>query len=238
MNLKDMLNQMLGEAGFLEKAAFAGSTDPDDKQMVAIANRVAQSTLEFYNWSSLIKNYTIKIVADPSDPDQAQIAYPLPADFSNMVADSAWEVDGSRRVDLPTPQGRWYMYKFSAWSDGGTIRARIMYPNIEIYSPQIGDEFQFAYESKYPVISVDGTPKQYFTQDDDSFALEDELLIKGTLAKWGQTKMMPQAGEWKMEYMQDMNSAIGRDAGGRTVGGANRESRYDCRSPYTPLYLP
>ena len=234
MNLKEILNQTLGESGFLEKAAFAGSSDPDDKQMVAISNRMAQSILEFYNWSTLIKNHIITITESAGVP---QISYPLPADFSNLIADSVWEVDGSRRVELPTAQGRWYMYKFSAYSDGGTIRARIMYPNIEVYSPQIGDQFEFAYESKFPVISSSGTPKQFFTQDDDTFALDDEVLIRGILSKWGQTKMMPQAQEWKQEYMQDMNAAIGRDSGGRTVGGRSSDKSFiESRQPYYPLY--
>ena len=64
LNLKQILNSVLGESGFLEKTAFAGSSDSDDKQMVAIANRMATSVLEFYNWSTLINDFSLTITTN------------------------------------------------------------------------------------------------------------------------------------------------------------------------------
>lgn len=241
LNLKQILNSVLGESGFLEKTAFAGSSDSDDKQMVAIANRMATSVLEFYNWSALINDFSLTITTNggtmTDDGSGTKTSYALPADFSNLIPDSAWEVDGSRRIELPTSQSRWYMYKFSAYSDGGTIRARIMGDQIEVYNPQLGDSFNLAYISEYPVVSAGAVPQKYFVQDDDLFVLDEEVLIKGIQWKWGHAKMMPQWQDWKQDYLSDMNAAIGRDTGGRTIGGmAQDQSLIESRQPYYPLY--
>jgi hypothetical protein len=237
MNLRDILNSVLGESGFLTKPAFASSSDQDDKQMIFIANRMAHEMMEWADWSVLKKSFKINPngEAGGSTPD-ANGRYPLPTDFLSLVADSAWETDGSRRVEFPTPPNRWFMYKFSTFSDGGTLRARIYGDAIELHDTP-ADEFEFEYISKYPILDASGASKQYFTLDDDEFLLDDESLIKGIQSKWAKAKMMPQADEWKMDFLMSMNKAKARDTGGRTIGGvSNERSWWDSRRPYYPLY--
>jgi hypothetical protein len=229
MTLIQILNAVLAESGFLERTSFAASADVDDKQMIAIANRVANTIVDFYKWSALLEEHTITMTSDK--------VYPLPADYAEIVPDSVWETDGSRRVELPTPDGRWYMYKFSAYSDGGTLRARLMGNNIELYDVQPGESFAFEYRKKSAITDSGDVTKLAFDNDNDKWILEPEMLIRGIQAKWGHAKMMPQYQEWKRDFMEEMNSAIGRDAGGRTIGGYAQDKAYiDSRSPYYPLY--
>lgn len=196
--------------------------------MVAIANRVATSIIDFYPWSGMLSAHTITMTS--------ATVYPLPDDYKEIIPDSVWELDGSRQVELPTPDNRWYMYKFSAFSDGGVRRAKLRGKTIELYDPQPGESFSFEYQSNSAITSSDSTPKSSFTNDNDLWTLDPEMLIKGIQAKWGHAKMMPQFQKWEQDFMQEMNSAIGRDAGGRTVGGTNDESMWDRKSPYYPLY--
>jgi hypothetical protein len=227
MNLVAILNAVLGEAGFLERTSFADSPDPDDKQMVHMANRVVEDIRTFYPWSSLVKTHHVDIVT-------GQDRYPLPADYYSVVADSAWETDGSRKCDFPVPRNRWFMYKFSSLTDAGTIRARLYGDEIELHDPSVSTGFDLEYVTRYLVTDSGGNPKPAFTKDTDLFILEDDMLIKGVMAKWGMTKMMPQTQEWKREYMDELRYQVGRDNSAQTIGGVG--PRVDRRSPYYPLW--
>jgi len=126
------------------------------------------------------------------------------------------------------------MYKFSPYSDGGTLRARFYGDKIEVRDVQGGDSFRFEYMSSYAIRDSIGDPQRVFSQDTDTWLLDDQLLILGVQAHWAQTKLMPQYEQWYANYMKKMAEAIGRSAGSRTLGGVGRPERYD---PYTPLYV-
>ena len=229
MELLQILNNVLTQSGFLEKASFSNNADPDDKQMMSIANRVVYEIFNFYDWSAMRQPYTFTMVT-------GQTQYQLPADYQSIVPDSAWETDGSRKVDLPVPNGRWYLYKFSAFSDGGTLRARFYADKIEIYDAEGGEEFSIEYITKFAVKQSNGDLVEFFTNDLDTWILDDQLLILGIQAHWQQAKLMPSAPEHFSNYYKKMAEAIGRDAGGQTIGGVG--GLYGNRSPYTKLYLP
>jgi hypothetical protein len=143
LSLKEIINSVLSESGFLEKPTYTGSSDIDDRQMVSIANRVASDTIEWCQWSGNIEQAEIVMT-------EATV-YPLPEALLSIVPDSMWEADGSRPVMMPTPESRWYMYKFSTLSDAGIIRARISGTNIEIYAPEPGEKILYAYLTKFPI---------------------------------------------------------------------------------------
>ena len=232
MDLRTILNNVLAQSGFLQKASFASGTDPDDVQMMAIANRAAYEIMNFYPWSVLSETFTLVMTETLGVPDTV---YALPSNFQSVIADSAWETDGSRKVDLPTPTNRWYLYKFSSFSDGGTIRARFYGDTIEIHDPSPGESINFEYTVNTPITDSLAAPKEQFTLDTDLFLMDDQLLVLGTQAHWQQTKLMPQYQEHMVNYRMKMNEAIGRDAGAQTIGGV---SRLTNRSPYTPLWIP
>lgn len=234
MDLKSILNEVLGQSGFLQKGSFAGSTDVDDIQMVSIANRAIYEIKSFVGWSIMKATETIVMTETGGVPDTR---YELPVNFFSMTPDSVWETDGSRKVELPVPEGRWFMYKYTAFSDGGTIRARIYGNEIEIHDPEPGESFNFEYIIRDPIIDSGGDPKERFTADSDSPLIDNQLVILGIQAHWSETKMLPQAEKWMLNFRAKMNEAIGRDSSGKTIGG-NDNSRdwLRSRSPYYPLY--
>jgi hypothetical protein len=229
MNLKDMLNQVLAQSAFLQRAGFFGSTDPDDLQMVAIANRVVQEIRDMYNWEILRNRFTI-IMQDGVE------RYNLPDDFKAYVPNSGWQDEGSRQIELPVPDGRWYMYQNSAYSDGGTYRCRLSGNQIEVFEPDPGQKIVFFYISDSTVESQLGVRKPLFTEDEDNYIMDDQMLILGIQAHWAETKLLPQAQAWKTNYRAKVNEQIGITTGGRTIGGFTRGSRYDKDSPYYPLW--
>jgi len=226
MNLKQILNAVLTESGFLEKPAFTSSADPDDKQMVSVANRVAYQTMNFFNWTGLRKTWNLTMTAATT--------YPIPDDFQCFVSDSYFQRESLRRVEFPVPDSRWFSYKYGIDEGSGIIRARKYGSNLEIPNPEPGEPLQFEYTTKYPITDSGGVPKQQFTNDTDLWLLDDEILILGIQTKWGQNKLLPQYEEWGMEYRAKMNEAIARDVGSRTIGG--RMAGRKLPSPYYPLY--
>jgi hypothetical protein len=230
MNLVTILNQVLLQSGFLERGSFVSSADPDDKQMVAIANRAAYEIMNYFPWPKQRKTFTVTLNA-------GQTRYTLPTDFQSLVPDSAWEQDGERQVEFPVPDRRWFMYKFTNWSDGGTLRVRMYGNEIEVHDDADGETFNFEYISKWVVKAQDGTPKELFSEDTDTFDLDDQLLILGIQAHWQQAKLMPSYQEHFANYYRKMSEAIGRANGGRTIGGTGR-GHMTSDSPYYPLWRP
>jgi len=228
MNLKDILNNTLAQSGFLERGSFTTASDPDSLQMVAIANRAAYEIRDYFKWTELRKQAEINI-----QPGQSR--YQLPADFQDLVPNSAWEGDGERQVEWPVPDGRWFMYKFTSYSAGGTYRIRKYGDEIEVISDaEDSTAFSYEYISKWVVQDAQGARKESFTADDDEFILDDQVLVLGIQAHWAQTKLMPQYQEWYANYNRKMQEAIGRSSSGKTIGGFQRG--IGRRSPYYPTW--
>jgi hypothetical protein len=165
-----------------------------------------------------------------------QTEYALPADFSEIVPDSAWETDGSRKIDVPVPDTRWYMYKFSTLSDAGTLRARVYGKTLEVQKDFAGtNSITLEYDSTSSIESGTGTPKEKFTEDTDVWLLDEEVLTLGIQANWAVAKLLPQANAWMQNYMDNMGEAVGRTTGGQTIGGPGYW-RGIRRPPYTPLW--
>ena len=140
MTLVTMLNNVLMQSSFLKKGSFTTGTDPDDDQMVAIANQVAYEIFNFYKFPILRNTFVINF-------QEGQTIYTLPEDYQDMMPNSAWELDGERPVDFPVPDNQWYLYKYTDWGDGGTVRARKYGNQIEVIQPTGSNGFQFEYIS-------------------------------------------------------------------------------------------
>jgi hypothetical protein len=233
MNLKDMLNDVLQQSGFLARDSFTSSLDIDSQQMVAIANRVANEIMNFYPWGGLRKKGAFVMIE--TIPGIVDTDYPLPSDFQTISGDSMWEHEGSGPVDFPVDNAAWHGVTFSGRGNGGTYRARRFGDVIRFIDPSVGDQIDYEYTTKYPVLREDDVPKERFTLDTDKFLLGDSLLILGVQAHWAQTKLLPQYEEWFKNYSAKVNEAIGRDAGSKTIGGVQRAM---SQAPYTNLYLP
>ena len=196
--------------------------------MITIANRAAYEIMNYWKWPELRTTGHV-------DLQSGQTRYVLPTDFQDLVPDSAWEADGERRVEWPVPDGRWFMYKFTSWSDGGTMRVRRYGNEIEIHDPVTGEAFDYEYISKWPIQAADTTRKELFTLDTDTFLLDDQVLILGIQAHWQQAKLMPSYQEHFGNYTRKLAEAIGRANGGSTIGGLRRPG---SDSPYYPLWRP
>lgn len=227
MNLRDILNEVLAQSAHIKKANFANSSDVDDVQMVSIANRLVFEVRNFYPWGDLRKEFSISVIGGVSN-------YPMPSDFDTMVPDSGWETEGSRPIEVPVPDGRWYRYKNSAFTDSTTIRCRFYGNELQIADPVDGDKFTFEYMSKFTVMETGGTLREKFVSDTDIYLLDPDVLILGIQSHWAHTKGLPQTEQWRANYLSKLGQLIGRQEGGKTIGGAKKMPE---PSPYTPLWV-
>ena len=226
MNLKEMLNEVLAQSTFLARDSFVGSVDPDDKQMVAIANMVRDEIKDFFPWMALRTSLEVEL-------QDGQTTYTMPNDYGTMVPGSMWEVNGSRPVDGPIADGRWYQLKYSSLTSAGTIRVRFYGNKLQVADVQAGKKFSIEYISKWVVRSDVGAGKERFTADTDTFLLDDQMLIMGVKAGWADAKEMAQADKWKMMFFSKMNREIAKEQGGQKIGNRGYSVR---RDPYYPLY--
>ena len=138
--INTILNNVLAQSAFLEVASFFNSSDPDDKQMVAISNRVGIEIMDFADWPSQRRSFNFT-----SNPGQT--LYSLPDDFRSLVPDSAWELNGTRKMQFPVPDNAWFMYKYSAFSAGGLARVKMTSNNqIEVINDDQTESFAFDYK--------------------------------------------------------------------------------------------
>jgi len=223
--IKTMLNNVLAQSGFLEKPAFFSASDPDDKQMTAIANRVADEILNYFTWPAMRTSGSITMTTATS--------YDLPVDFKELVPDSAWETDGSRKANWPVPDNTWYMYKYSALSSGITMQIKMYGDTIQTVDPVEGEVVSFDYISKYPTLTAGSVAQEKFTADTDTWKMDDQLLTLGIQAHWQQAKGMPSYQEHMMNYRLKLNEAIGRASAAQTISD-KRGPLFG--SPYYPLW--
>lgn len=223
MSLKEILNYVLGQSAFLQRDAFATGEDADDIQMVAFANRAAQTMNDYFPWNKLRKSDQITMV-------NGQLSYDLPDDFDYYMTESMWKSFGARHVVIPTPDRYWGFLKAGNPGTGVSYYAKFIGGKLEFVSVTAPDVINFDYQSNSPITDLNGVPKQRFTADSDLFLLNDETLALGIKALWKTEKEMPTAAY----DMQEFNKSMKRDIGADTPAVVIRGNDIYAGAPYAP----
>ena len=114
--LKQTLDAVMGESGFLIPSNYTASLNPDDLQLVYLANAASDEIREL-GLSGTRRTGTVTLTADTE--------YALPSDFHAYIPNTAYadsRVDG---VDLPTTPQTWAFLRASGVSDA-VYRARFI----------------------------------------------------------------------------------------------------------------
>ena len=192
MTIKEILNQVLSESGFQQEPQFATAQTTEARSMFALANREL-NTLQKDTWQELTRTYLL--------PLTAATEYPLPDDYREFVPDTAWASTQQNQADFPTSPENWAYLVSQDTATGFVYRIRIIDNMINVYNPQVGGELYVEYISKYAVSSSGGVPKHRFTADDDTFDLNDDLLIMGV--KWRFNKL--KGLDWQTDFAEAKN---------------------------------
>lgn len=180
--LKNNLNQVMAETGFIVPDAYLGSSDQNAAQIVAFAQAVALEAVS-QDWQQLRKQGSLTLTT--------LTAYDLPSDFSSFAPGTMYQHGRWDAVDLPTTQTQWALLTSITGVASLPIRARLL-PKVftptsasadslkplqlNIINPQDGATINYEYLSNAPVqLGIDSYGSQ-FTTDLDVWLLDDRMF--------------------------------------------------------------
>jgi hypothetical protein len=228
--LKDMLNDVLGQSSFLQRDAFATSTDPDNIQMVAFANHALDEHREAYPWNRLRESDSITLIAN-------QLVYDLADDFDWYLTETMWKAYGARHVVIPTTDRYWAFLKAGNPGSALNYYAKFIQGKLEFTSVAGGDVINYDYISENSVRDVSGTMKPRFTADTDTYLLPDTTLVLGIKAYWQLEKEMNAGAIAMKDFLKNIKRDIGKDTPAKSIRTPNSASQMPFSPPIDKNYL-
>lgn len=193
----NLVNRALGVLGVEAFSSLATSTNRDILQINAMAKDALDEILR-YDWSELLKEFTLSTVI-------GQSVYNLPDDFERFAAFTHWDQTKNWRLCGPVSPEAWSWRK-------SAITAVPEFPyHFRLYgankieldpSPSAaGHMLSLYYYANYAVSDADGALKRYFSDDGDTFLLEDELFTAALKYRYRKEKRLDYAAE-QTEFYQ------------------------------------
>ncbi len=180
-NLLQIVQAVCNEIAITSPNAVATSNDPQVKQLLASANRegkeLSKMTGPIEGWPCLRKEQTIAIVGGTDN-------YAFPTDILTYISATGWNQSNHWRLGGPQTPQEWQFLKSSAVTSSIQYRYRIMANRVYFDPvPTASATAVVEYYSKNWVLASDlTTTKEYFTADDDTPILNDDLIELGI--KW------------------------------------------------------
>lgn len=197
------------------------STDRTMLELQAGLNAAAEQIRDEYDWQALLKPATVT-------GDGALTAFPLPDDYYRMARKAElWNSTGPGwRVAPVDPEA---FLERSNWTLGVLDAYWSIFGGALNIAParSISETIRYLYISKNIVRPASGPLKAEFTNDDDTFVLDERLLRLCFITNWKRDKGFDYASEQNeyeiaLNYAQsaDRGPRIRRDNGHRSFVGA------------------
>lgn len=157
-----------------------------------------------HNWSWLTKDTSFTTTLD-------QREVPLPNDFGRIATYKLYNLTDRCFIPYANNDAELDKYMMGDFSQT-TIRFRIMGGNIKFTYP-IADnqDIIYTYISKYGVRGQDGTAKEVFNNNEDTFVLSDELLILKAIALRAVNLGLPEADRREADYREFLAIEMNND---------------------------
>lgn len=206
---KQICDAVLDEMALPRQDQYFGSSTANDRTLPALLNTSLEE-LALQDYTDLKTSGSITLTTATS--------YDLPSDFNYIVPDTLNVQDQVRRPYLTTPEN-WFFLEASNINSGLRYRVRIVGDQLQVNSPQSGDEITFEYHTTNLVKSSGSATfdKERFTNDDDTPILRDRLLVKDL--KWRYGEAMGQEG-WQTylaQFRAYENKIRGQDGGSESI---------------------
>lgn len=186
------------------------STDREYQELARVARDTAYMIATAFDWQELqvIKTYT---------GDDTSEAFDLPADYDRMV-------EGAQMWS-----SRWiwafnHIANPDEWLEMQVVPYTFINGNWIIYGRQFHylplmqstETVKFWYVSKNLATASNGTAKETFTADDDTFRIPEKLLELGMIAKWRKNKGLP-ADDAEADFSAEFTRQMNKNAGAKGV---------------------
>lgn len=208
-NLLSICQSALKEIGDTNvPSTIIGNTDGTAVQLLALLTRSGK-TLRRLKWQALIKTGTITTANGTQD-------YALPTDWLEFDPLTFW--DATQRWDMvgPVTPALWNALSYSVVSVAG-IRTffRVAAGNISLLPiPTSVRTLNYTYRTKYWIASLS---KEDFTDDTDTVALDDQLLISDLKWRYRRAKGIDDWQELKADADALLAELIAADGGKSSV---------------------
>lgn len=209
MNILEIANQCCVRCGDPTlRTLFSNEDNP--MEWLGYLSQACAAIPVVHNWSALTKDYTFVT-------DGNKAVYDLPADFDDMGTYNLYNLTNMRFI--PCASNDVELWKEATKNRSqSSIHFRIMGGKLVFTYPiEDGITLKFTYTSEKPVKNVasDGTVtyKDYFTSDDDTYLLDNELLILKALALRAINLGLPEAQLRDQDYRERLENKIVRDGG-------------------------
>ena len=180
------------------------------REWLGYISQAAAAIPEAHNWSALTKDYMIYTF-------NSQESYDLPEDFDDMGTYYLYNLTNQRFI--PCAGNDQELWKRATRNRSqSSIRFRIMGGKIVFTYPIENDlELEFTYTSAFPVKYLDSNGeeayKETFTNDNDEYVLDDELLILKAVALRAKNLGLPEATLREQDYQERLESKMVKDGG-------------------------
>lgn len=174
MNIQEIVNSATRRMKEPSIANVSSESNEHAMTYLESANKVARSIVEVFDWSNLLTDYSFYTVDGVKE-------YVLPSDYKKMATTYMYNIDNNLVIKSETSD-RTLAAQASKTTNWTAARFRIIRDNISFTVPadQI-NELKYTYVSNQFVKNAeDGIIyKDMFTTNNDTFLLDDELLILG-----------------------------------------------------------
>ena len=209
MNILEIVQEVAARMNEPTISDVFDTTNNQANMYLASANKMARDIAKRHSWGAL----TIPVEFETIEGLQE---YPLPCDFQNILTDNLynstkqWAIprETSSRAEAYISTGG------TSWSDA---HYRIVRDKIR-FTVEADAEDTIRYEYKSNAIA--NCSDQYndsFTDNDDTYLIDDETLIKGMVFDITRKYGFPDAEYMKSEYELEIKDLITREGGIYTI---------------------
>lgn len=220
MSLLTMLQQVSDSIGLPRPSSIVSSTDQTVRSLLAIANEEGNALARRGSWNKLVKEATFATVNGTASYPLATIA----PDFRHLLNDTSWNRSSRRSMGGPMSSQDWQAQQ--AWVAASPFQQfRIRGGSILITpTPTTAENIYFEYVSNSWCESSLGVDQTAWSADSDVGILDEYLMGLGVKFRWLKSKGFPAYMEAEQMYNSEVQKALGRDGGARTVSLNGRSS--------------
>lgn len=210
MTLLTTVQYFCRRTGLPVPLAVSGSGDSQILQVMALLEEEGNDLTMRGDWEMLTREASHTTTATE---DQGALDDIATNGFRSIKNDTIWDRSSRLPVLGPMTPKNWQAMK-ALVTQGPRYTYRIRNGNLLVNpAPAASLSWYFEYMSKNWILGSDGTTyKQYFTADDDTMLLPEDLLLVGLRWRWKKEKGLEYAEDFRTYEMQVKNY-LGNDGG-------------------------
>lgn len=182
MTLLEIIQEACRRTGLPVPVSAMTSTDPSVRQMICFLNELLTELTNRWMFEELMREATFTSVATES---QGLLSTLAPLGFMSIIPGTFYNRSTGLIVEGPVSASQWQQDK--ALSTSGAIQSFRIRNSEMLFDPvpQAGESMAFEYRSNACLYnSTSATYKSRYSDDGDTFLLDDNLLLLGLRYKW------------------------------------------------------